>query len=92
MHPGASQDLTTILYMYKQHTETQNIHKHIAKLSILIKPINYTYQSNITQIVLFRPQSLSINYYTKYHCHLTQNLRVMKFLISTNDIRYDQCH
>jgi hypothetical protein len=72
LHPEASQDLAVALYLHKQHTETQNVQKHIAKLSIFIKPINYIYQSNVTQIVSFRPQSLSINYYAKSHCHLTK--------------------
>jgi hypothetical protein len=66
LHSEARQDLAITLYLHKQHTKTE----HIVKLTISKKPINYIYQSNITQIVSFRPQSVSINYYTKSHCHL----------------------
>jgi hypothetical protein len=53
VHPRASQNLAVTLYLHKQHTVTQNMQKHVAKLSIFIKPINYIYQSNIIQIVWF---------------------------------------
>jgi hypothetical protein len=44
-------------------------------------------------IVSTTKTSLSINYYTKNNCHLTQSPWCeMKFSTWTNDLRYDECH
>jgi hypothetical protein len=73
LHPGGSQDLVATLYPHKQHTEDTHAHRWRSHIQLYL-PIKY-YTKCIDQINQYHlTQSLSINYYTKSNCHLTQSL------------------